>query len=188
LKVHEAIEKRRAYRSLSPVEITPELLKDLAEAASLAPSCFNKQPWRFVAVHDAEILAQVHQALSKGNEWVQEASLVIAVCSQRELDCVLGQREYFLFDTGMATAFLLLRATELELVAHPIAGYKPKAVAEILNIPEEMTVIALVAVGAHSPEISRRLSEDQVQEEKKRPERLGLNQFFFENRYPNQGQ
>jgi hypothetical protein len=61
-------------------------------------------------------------------------------------------------------------------------------VAEILNIPEEMTVIALVAVGAHSPEISRRLSEDQVQEEKKRPERLGLNQFFFENRYPNQGQ
>lgn len=188
MNVHEAIQKRRAYRSLSPVEITPELLKDLAEAASLAPSCFNKQPWRFVAVHGREILAQVHQALSKGNEWVQDASLIIAVCSQRELDCILGQREYFLFDTGMATAFLLLRATELNLVAHPIAGYKPKAVAEILNIPQDMAVIALVAVGARSSEISARLSEAQARDEARRPERLGVEEFFYQNRYPDQGQ
>ena len=54
------------------------------------------------------------------------------------------------FDTGMAVAFLQLRATELDLVAHPFAGFKPKAVAEILNIPEDMTVIALVAVGKRS--------------------------------------
>lgn len=188
MKVDKAIGTRRAYRSLLPVEITPALLEKLATAASLAPSCFNKQPWRFVAVYDKEILAQVHQALSKGNEWVQDASMIIAVCSQRDLDCVIGAREYYLFDTGMATAFLILQATELELVAHPIAGYKPKQVAEALGIPQELTVIALIAVGAHSNEISPRLSEAQARDEERRPERLGVEEFFFQNRYPDQGQ
>ena len=69
MDVREAIERRRAYRSLSPVKITPELLADLAHAASLAPSCFNKQPWRFVAVYDREILSRLHGALARGNEW-----------------------------------------------------------------------------------------------------------------------
>lgn len=188
MDVRAAIEKRRAYRSLLPVDITSELLEKLATAASLAPSCFNKQPWRFVAVYDKEILAQLHQALSKGNEWVQDASMIIAVCSQRDLDCVLGQREYFLFDTGMATAFLMLRATELGLVAHPFAGYKPKLVAEILDIPPELTVIALVAVGVHTHEISPRLSESQIRDEGQRPERLALKEFFYEDRFPDHGQ
>lgn len=55
MDVRQAIEKRRAYRSLLPVDITPELLEKMATAASLAPSCFNKQPWRFVAVHDKDM-------------------------------------------------------------------------------------------------------------------------------------
>lgn len=183
MKVHEAIEKRRAYRSLAPLEITQALLRELAAAASLAPSCFNKQPWRYVAVHDRGILAQVHQALARGNEWAEDASMLIAVCSQRELDCVLGDREYYLFDTGMATAFLILRATELGLVAHPFAGFKPKKTGEILGIPPEMTVIALVAVGIHTEEISPRLSPSQILDESRRPERLKRDQCFFENRF-----
>lgn len=183
MNVNEAINKRRAYRSLKPVDITPELLGELAAAASLAPSCFNKQPWRFVAVYAKETLAQVHKALSRGNEWAQDASLLIAVCSQKDLDCVIQDREYYLFDTGMATAFMLLRATELNLVAHPIAGYKPQTIAEVLHIPAGMTVIALVAVGGHSAEVSPRLSESQIREESQRPARMAASQFFFQNRF-----
>lgn len=183
MNVSEAINKRRAYRSLKAVDITPELLEELSAAASLAPSCFNKQPWRFVAVYDRAILAQIHKALSRGNEWVQDASMIIAVCSQKDLDCVIQDREYYLFDTGMATAFMLLRATELNLVAHPIAGYKPQAVGEILDIPAGLTVIALVAVGSHSAEVSPRLSETQIREESQRPARMETGHFFFRNKY-----
>lgn len=183
MDVREAIARRRAYRSLKPVEITEQLLGDLAESASLAPSCFNKQPWRYVAVHDKAVLAQLHPALSRGNEWAQEASMLIAVFTRKDLDCVLGAREYYLFDTGLATALLLLRATELGLVAHPFAGFKPQQVAEILGIPEDMTVIALVAVGAHNEELSSLLSEGQVRDEGERPQRLAQEEFFFENRY-----
>jgi len=56
MEIKEGIESRRAYRSLDPVIITDELVQDLAKYAGLAPSCFNKQPWRFVFVYDREML------------------------------------------------------------------------------------------------------------------------------------
>ncbi|HID62754.1 MAG TPA: nitroreductase [Anaerolineae bacterium] len=121
--------------------------------------------------------------MSRGNKWVQAASMIIAVFSQKDLDCLIKGREYFLFDTGMATAFMLLRATEPGLVAHPIAGFNEEAVKEILGIPEEMRLITLVIVGKHSETISPLLSEKQAESEKKRPERLPLEEFAYVNRF-----
>jgi nitroreductase len=167
MDVKQAIEKRRAYRSLEHIEITEDLIKDLAQSAQLFCSCFNNQPWRYVFVYDPEMLKKMHVALSQGNEWAQSASMIIAVFSKPELDCIIKDRKYYLFDTGMATAALILRATELGLVAHPIAGYRPKKVKEILNIPIEMGVITLIIIGKHSEEINPLLSEKQMEAERK---------------------
>jgi len=181
LSVKQTIQARRAYRSLEPVEINEELIRDLAESARLAPSCFNNQPWRFVFAHDPEVLKKLHGAMSKGNEWTQAASMIIAVFSREDLDCRIKGRNYYLFDTGMATAFIILRATELGLVAHPIAGYNEDAVKEILGVPEDMQVIALVIVGEHSETLGPLLTEKQAESEKQRPERLPLEEFAFIN-------
>jgi len=183
MDVKKAIQERRAYRSLEPLQITDELVKDLAGCAQLCASCFNNQPWRYIFVTDSEKLKEMHSALSKGNEWAQRASMIIAVFSKKDLDCVIKEREYYLFDTGMATAFIILRATELGLVAHPIAGYNPQKVREILGIPDDMNVITLVIVGKHSDKINPELSEHQIEAEKKRPERLSLEQICFINKY-----
>ncbi len=181
MDVKQVIYERRAYRSLESVEITEELIRDLAESAQLTPSCFNNQPWRFVFAHAPEVLKKLHGAMSRGNEWVQAASMIIAVFSREDLDCRIKGRNYYLFDTGMATAFIILRATELGLVAHPIAGYREDQVKEILGIPEDMQVITLVIVGEHSEAIGPLLSEKQVESEKERPERLSLEEFAYVN-------
>lgn len=183
MEVREAIEKRRAYRSLDPAPISDELIRDLVESASLAPSCFNNQPWRFVFVRDPEVLKEMHGALSKNNEWITDASLIIAVFSRKEDDCVIRDREYHLFDVGMATAFIILRATELGLVAHPVAGFSPKKVRAILGIPEEMKVITLVNVGKHADSLHDTLTEQQKAVEKERPERLPFEKFAYVDRY-----
>jgi nitroreductase len=183
MNLKEIINKRRAYRSLEPVEVTEELVKDLAECAHLAPSCSNNQPWRFVFVYDKAMLEKLRPALSKGNAWAQLASMIIAVFSRKDFDCVAKDREYYLFDTGMAIAFMMLRATELGLVAHPIAGYSEEKVKEILGIHEDMKVITLVIVGRHSENINPVLSEKQIEWEKKRPERLPLEKFAYKNVY-----
>lgn len=181
MDVFHAIEERRAYRSLEPVEITEETIRDLSKSGGLAPSCFNNQPCRFVFVHDPEVLENMREAISKGNEWAYSASLIIAVFSKREDDCIIKDREYHQFDCGLAAGFLILRATELGLVAHPIAGYSPKKTKEILGIPEEYQVITLIIVGKHTEEINPVLSEKQVEWERKRPERLPFEKFTFIN-------
>ena len=183
MDVKQAIHTRRAYRSLEPVEITEELIRDLAESAQLTCSCNNNQPWRFVFAYALDVLEELYGAMSKGNKWVQAASMIIAVFSEKDLDCLIRGREYYLFDTGMATAFVILRATELGLVAHPIAGFKENVVKEILGIPEEMRLITLVIVGKRSDTINPLLSERQVEREKKRPERLLLEEFAYMNHF-----
>ena len=103
--------------------------------------------------------------------------MIIAVFSKKEFDCVIGNREYYLFDTGMATAFLILRLTDLDLVAHPIAGYDEDKVKEILKIPKDMIVITLIIVGKKADQLSPILSERHKKWEEKRPERLKFEEF-----------
>ena len=184
MNVIEAINERRAYRSLAPATITEELVRDLAKCAQLAPTCFNYQPARFVFVWEPAVLEKMKTVFSKGNVWCHADSLIVAVFAEKDADCVIKDREYYLFDTGRQTAFLILRATELGLVAHPIAGYDPEAVRKVLGIPEKMKVITLVNVGKRADTISPVLSPQQVEWEKTRPERLPLEQVAFFNCYP----
>lgn len=183
MDVKEAIEKRRAYRSLEFVQITEDLIKDLAECAQITASCFNNQPWRYIFVYDSKVLEKMHEALSSGNEWAHKASMIIVVLGKKEDDCVIHDRIYYRFDIGMATEAMILRATELGLVAHPIAGYSPRKTREILGIPEDIDVIALVIVGKHSNKINPVLSEKQVETEKERPKRIEIDDFVYINRY-----
>ncbi len=179
----EIITKRRAYRSLRPAEITEDLVRELATAASLSASCFNNQPWRFVFAYEPEVLEKLGQAMNRGNRWTRAASLIVAVCSRRDLDCVVKEREYYLFDTGMATAFLILRATEMGWVAHPIAGYDEEKAKDILGIPADLTLITLVNIGRHLLPPNDLLNEKQVEIEKERPERLKLEEIMRLNRF-----
>lgn len=177
MNVKEAIEKRRAYRSLDQIEISEELIKDLFNSAILAPSCFNNQPERFIFVKNKEKLNELFEALSKNNDWVKFSSMILVVYSKKELDCDIKGREYYLFDTGLAIGFLLLRATELGLVAHPIAGYDEDKVKDILGIPNEYTVITLVVFGKKREEIRDILTDKQKSQELERPARKNFDEI-----------
>lgn len=183
MDVHTAIETRRALRSLAPAEITAELVRDLAVHAGLAPSCSNNQPWRFVFVFEPERLEAMKSVFSRGNRWCQAASLMIAVFCRRSDDGVIGDREYYLFDTGLAVATMILRATELGLIAHPIAGYDPARARQVLGIPDEFNLISIVLVGRRAPAIDPGLSPDKVEAETRRPARLPLERYAFLNTY-----
>jgi len=184
MDLSDTIDERRSYRSLDPVVITDETVKELAEAARLAPSCYNNQPWRYIFVYDEQVLDEVKTSLSRGNEWAEYASMIIAVCSKPELDCqIKGGREYYAFGVGMSVGIMMLKAAELGLVCHGIAGYSPSRAGEVLNVPGDMEVMTLLIVGKHSDEIKPYLSEKQVEAERERPPRLSLDEFAFRDRY-----
>ena len=182
MDVKEAIEKRRAYRALGPVEITDGLMLELAAAAQLTASCFNNQPWKFVFARSPGALAKVHDCLSKGNDWAKKASLIIAAFARKENDCVIKEREYYLFDLGQAVSALSLRATELGLVAHPIAGFDNEKVRLALGIPEGNMVLTLVNVGKKIEDLGA-LNPQQAASEAGRPPRLPLENIFSVDAY-----
>ncbi len=178
MDVKEAIGKRRAYRALKPAQIDEVLIRDLASSAQLAPSCFNYQPWRYVFVHTPDVLQKLYRTLTQGNKWATLASMIIVVYSHPKEDCQIRGRDYYLFDTGLATAFLILRATELGLIAHPIAGFDESEVMKLLDIPTDMTLITLVIIGQHADKETDLMSDQQIQAEKTRPPRKELDRFI----------
>jgi nitroreductase len=109
--------------------------------------------------------------------------MIVVVFSRAGEDCTVKERIYHQFDTGLSTALLMLRATELGLVAHPVAGYDEATVKQALGIPENYQVITLVNVGKHSDKIHPYLTEKQAAIEKERPTRHPFEKYSFIDRY-----
>lgn len=176
------IEERRAYRALSPEPLPEDQIDRLLRAAHNAPSCFNKQSWRFVAVA-GEALEGVRAALSEGNKWATRAPLIVAAAQKPSLDCRLDEgRDYAPFDLGLAVMSLVLQAVHEGLVAHPIAGYAPGKVRKALGIPEDYVVQTLVIIGKKG---SDDLLTDWQKERETGPRlREPLEKVAFRDRWP----
>lgn len=139
---------RKATRAIAGRPIEPEKMEAILEAARLAPSCMNNQPWRLLVLTEPEALARGREALSGGNYWAKTAPVLIFGYSKPDLDCRLGDgRQYYLFDLGLAVENILLQATELGLVARPMAGYSPGKVKEAFDFPDEFEVMVAIAIG-----------------------------------------
>jgi peroxiredoxin/nitroreductase len=180
-ELNPLIYTRRAWRAISSEPIPKETITRLIEAAHLAPSCFNNQPWRFI-VATGEELMKVKEALPGGNYWAKPAPAIIAVASHRDLDCKLSDgRDYFLFGCGMAVGNLMVQATQMGLVAHPIAGYDPLKVKEALGIPQDYILITLVVLGW--PGDPSTLSEKHLQIELGPRERKPLEEVLAWGRF-----
>lgn len=158
------IEKRRAYRALSSKPVPEEVISRILESAVLAPSCFNNQPWRFIVVKDQTVLEKVKENLSSGNYWAKAAPFIVAVCTRGDLDCQLSAgRDYAFFDTGMAVGNMLLQGVREGLYTHPIAGFSPLPIKEILQIPEDVILLTLVIFG-YPGEVSQLNDKHQASE------------------------
>ncbi len=142
------IEKRRAYRAISNEPVPEDVILRIMESAVLAPSCFNNQPWLFVVVQKKKVLDRVKEHLASANYWAKAAPFIVAVCTRADLDCQHSAgRDYAFFDTGMAVGNMLLQGVREGLYTHPIAGFSPLPIKEILNIPEDITLLTLVIFG-----------------------------------------
>jgi len=183
MDVKEAVQRRRATRALDQRPLTDDVINELIETMRLSPSCNNNQPWRVVVARDPSSLATVKGSLTKGNSWAQRAAAIFVICARLDDDCKLADhRDYFLFSSGLAVGEMMLRATELGLIAHPIAGYDAMTIKQNLAIPDGYVLITLVNIGYPGTDVSM-LSEKQLLSEKERPPRKPVGKNFFNGRW-----
>ena len=144
------LEKRRAFRAFSSEEISRETMTRVLKAATLAPSCFNNQPWRMIVVKKGADPAYEAAAatLSPGNAWALNAPYLVVFATAASLDCRLDEgRDYAFFDVGQAALALQLQAYREGMRAHPFAGYSPSKLRVALKLPQELVPLCVVAVG-----------------------------------------
>jgi nitroreductase len=127
---------------LSGHEIPPEVIKTVLEAAILAPSARNLQPWRFIIVQGKEAVENlVDNAFSENNLIARQAPVIIVGCARAEDDLIVDGKEYYLFDLGLAVENMILAATDMGLVTHLMLRFDEAAVRKMLNIPEDVRVV-----------------------------------------------
>ena len=176
------IATRRARRAYSNNGIDRSTLERLFSAATLAPSCNNKQPWRFLICTDGDALDKAREALAGGNYWAKEAAALVVVTTRDAFDCQLPDgRNYAQFDTGMAVMGLLLQATREGLYAHPMAGFDPAVLRTQFDIEDETQIITMIAVG--HPGSGTNLNEKHTESERSERQRKGLDEIVQWNEW-----
>jgi nitroreductase len=145
MTVLEAIRKRYSCRAYQERSIEREKLDSILEAAQLAPSARNAQDWRFVVVTDKETKHQVAETTNRP-EVFEKAGAIIVGCSNSDYVMRCGQA-IGPIDVAIALEHICLQAAELGLGTCWIGSFDPKKCRRILSIPDDITIVELMAVG-----------------------------------------
>lgn len=149
------VKYRTSCRSYEPRPVPREHLEQMLEAARLAPSACNKQPWRFAVVEDEAVrMRLVKEAFLTGipMKWAANAGAIIALGMEKsaithKIAPKISGVNYPLLDLGIAGEHLVLQAEELGLGSCWIGWIKPKAVQEIVGWPRSIKPVGMITVG-----------------------------------------
>ena len=134
----------RAYRT-DPVE--PEKLEKILEAARIAPSACNRQPYEIIVI-DAAGFPKDKLARIYGSGWFLDAPVILAVCAKREDAWSRdGRKNYGDVDCAIAMDHLILAATALGLGTCWIGAFNEQAARDVLNLPEKWEPVAFTPLG-----------------------------------------
>lgn len=165
MNVMEALMTRRSVRKYVEGKSVPdEMVREILEAAMMAPSAGNGQPWRFVVVNDREVLDSM-VGLHPYIHMVKHAPLGILVCGDLSLEKYPG---YWVQDCAAAMENMLLAIHGLGLGAvwtgiYPMED-RVTAFRSLFNLPEQVIPLGFAPVGwpAQQPKSESRFKEDRV--------------------------
>lgn len=145
MDLFEAIRGRRSIRSFMDRPVEEEKLSAVLEAGRLAPSARNLQDWRFVVVRDPATRKRLAEA-ARNQEFVGQAPVVIAACGTSDMVMTCGQPACVL-DVTIAVDHMTLAAVAEGLGTCWIGAFYEDKVKEVLGIPEQIRVVALLLLG-----------------------------------------
>ena len=174
MNAKECIMGRRSIRNFTEAPVSHELIAEIVETASYAPSWKHTQIVRYIAV-EGDLKNQVAACTSaypRNGEIIASAPMVIAVTvikgrSGYERDGSFSTHRgdgWQMYDAGVASEAFCLAAYEKGLGTVIMGIFDDDKVAELLNVPAERDVIALIPVGypAEEPTAPRRKPVEEL--------------------------
>ena len=148
--VHPLIRDRWSPRSFADRPVEPDKILSILEAGRWAASCFNWQPWHFViATRDnAEEHARMLDCLIPWNAgWAVTAPLLMLSFAAHKVPGKDDPNPHNWHDVGLASAQMLLQATDLGLRGHIMAGIEVDKIRETYGVPDDVDPVAAIAFG-----------------------------------------
>ena len=148
MEFYEVIKTRRSVRSYKSDPIPEDVLERVLDAARIAPSGSNRQPWKFIVVKDEETKKKLVPAC-RNQSWIADAPVIIVACA-RELDYNRGGymgKLSGVMDATIAFTHLILAARTEGLGTCWIGSFDNERVKEILEVPKGWNVAALTPLG-----------------------------------------
>ena len=164
MDVSEAIQSRRSVRKYKPDSIPSEDLHRILEAARLAPSAGNRQPWRFILVRDVEkkrALAEV----ARNQTFLADAYVIVVAAAEPEVSEKWCDR-----DTMIAVEHMVLTATALGYGTCWIGAFNEEDVKSLFGIPSKVRVVVILPIGKPDEKPNPRLRKE-------------ISEIFFEEEY-----
>ncbi len=159
------MKKRRSIRVFEDRKVEKEKIEQIIQVTLLSPSSKNNNPWKFIIIEDKEILSKLSDAKMHGSRFMSKAPLAIVVMADP------NQSDVWIEDTSIVTTIMMLAAQDLGLGScwiqlrerkHSAEQGSEEFVKNILQIPENLRVLCMVAIG-YPDEVK---SEKEIEERK----------------------
>jgi nitroreductase len=175
----ELIISRQSDRKYSDRPIEQEKLDRIIEAGRMSPSACNAQPWKFIIVNDPKLVSEVADAASAKligmNAFVAQAPVSIVIVRENanmssKVGATIKNKDYSLFDIGIATENICLQAEAEGLGTCIIGWFDEKKLKKLLMIPGSKRVELIITLGYS-------LSEQRQKRRKPPEETVSYNKY-----------
>ena len=164
MELEQAIRTRHSVRKFSDKPVEREKINACLEAARLAPSACNSQPWHYIVIDDPQVkekfCAEVFTGVYAMSKWVATAPVIVAVVSDRgnftsRLGNFFRRTEFYLVDQGISGEHFVLRAHDLGLGTCWIGWLDSDKAEKFFKLPEGHKIEHLFAVGYPAPKAAQ---------------------------------
>jgi len=170
----ELVKSRRSIRKYLDKKVSRDNIEKCIEAARLAPSADNVQPWRFIVIDKPELIKKFARQAFSGiyfpMKFVGTAPVVIVMLAKLDLIANrIGKQiqgiHYYFIDMGIAGEHFVLQAHELGLATCWIGWFHPNKVRKFFEVPKSYKIVSLLSLGypaEEKSEVTNRLSLEQI--------------------------
>jgi nitroreductase len=163
MEYFDLITARYSVRAYQPDPVDDEKLLQVLNAARLAPTADNRQPFKIIVIHTQNREAELRKIYNR--EWFTQAPIILCACGVPRLSWIRrDQRRYLDVDVAIVMDHLILAATNLGLGTCWIAAFNAAAAREILRLPDEIEPLIFTPLGypADSPRSKERKPLDDL--------------------------
>lgn len=152
----ELVKRRKSTRRYAATPVSREVIARCLEAAQLAPSACNSQPWYFIVIDDEDLKNKVANAAFSGiysmNSFAKDAPVLVAVIRDKSsyfatLGGYCRGTQFSLIDIGIACEHFILQAEEEGVGTCCLGWFNEKAVKKILGIPYNKKADIMISMG-----------------------------------------